>query len=457
MRIEEYLQTLTQQIRCRKAHPMIRREYRSHIEEQMEEFIRCGMDRQEAEQAAVAQMGDPVEAGVALDSVHKPKLCVSVMITVLALTVAGIVMQAVLFAGSDNAYIREVYLGRSIVYNLIGLCIMALVCYVDYSFLYKHTIWLYAAWLVLMFLLVFASEHMWISGFSWMTYQSLCYQLTALFYPLAGVILFRCRRQGIQGFCKAAGLMLLALLAFLYTGKVTGRLEGYVILLVLSGFAFFKGWYGRRGAFKAVVLWAAGILAPVCYVLWMLSGNQHVPAYRAVRIKAFFHPESDATGAGFMTMQIRQLLSHMTLIGHAKNLEIALPNAHNDFILISIFAYFGVAVGVFVCGLFLFFFVRVFYITWKQKNQMAFMVGMACALELLLRGGIYMLSNFGVSPVAQMSLPFMSFGLLSSVGNAILTGLLLSIYRYEDVFDERQMCSFPQYRLKVRLEKVDQV
>ena len=69
---KEYLDTMEQQIRSRQAGRAARREMEDHIEEQKATFQAAGMTAEEAETAAVAEMGDPVEAGAALDLVHRP-------------------------------------------------------------------------------------------------------------------------------------------------------------------------------------------------------------------------------------------------------------------------------------------------------------------------------------------------------------------------------------------------
>lgn len=61
MRAEEYLTILTEQIRCRMARGAVREEFLCHIEDQKAAFLSEGMEQAEAEEAAVREMGDPVE------------------------------------------------------------------------------------------------------------------------------------------------------------------------------------------------------------------------------------------------------------------------------------------------------------------------------------------------------------------------------------------------------------
>ena len=74
MERHEFLEILTEQIRTKRARPFIAKEIEEHIEDQKMDFMAEGMTDLEAEEAAVREMGDPVEAGVALDRIHRPRM-----------------------------------------------------------------------------------------------------------------------------------------------------------------------------------------------------------------------------------------------------------------------------------------------------------------------------------------------------------------------------------------------
>ena len=65
MRREEYLHTLTEQIRCKMARGTIEQEINDHIEDQKEEFLSEGMSQTEAEEAAVAKAEAEAQAAEA--------------------------------------------------------------------------------------------------------------------------------------------------------------------------------------------------------------------------------------------------------------------------------------------------------------------------------------------------------------------------------------------------------
>ncbi len=70
---EEYLAAVQKQIRWKRAQKVVLEELRQHIDDQVDTFISQGMNRQQAIQHAIVQMGDPVTVGLELDRIHRPK------------------------------------------------------------------------------------------------------------------------------------------------------------------------------------------------------------------------------------------------------------------------------------------------------------------------------------------------------------------------------------------------
>ena len=68
----QFCDTVTRQLRCRWEAPSVRQELSDHIQDHMDALLSGGMGREEAEEAAVAAMGDPEELGRALDALHTP-------------------------------------------------------------------------------------------------------------------------------------------------------------------------------------------------------------------------------------------------------------------------------------------------------------------------------------------------------------------------------------------------
>lgn len=92
---QEYLKSLTEQIRTKRARIMVAEEVEAHIEDQKQDFMAHGLGEEEAESMAVVEMGDPVETGVKLDRVHRPKMEWTVLMAILIISIMGLILQAV--------------------------------------------------------------------------------------------------------------------------------------------------------------------------------------------------------------------------------------------------------------------------------------------------------------------------------------------------------------------------
>ena len=59
MKVQEYLSTVTEQIRCKQAREMVSEELREHILDQAKAYEEEGVFEKEALERAVKEMGDP--------------------------------------------------------------------------------------------------------------------------------------------------------------------------------------------------------------------------------------------------------------------------------------------------------------------------------------------------------------------------------------------------------------
>ena len=93
MEVYEYLDQVEKQIRQEAVREEIRTELRQHIEDQADIYQESGMNRKDAVEKAVEDMGDPVETGVQLDMVHQPQLDKKLMLAVALILTAEAILQ----------------------------------------------------------------------------------------------------------------------------------------------------------------------------------------------------------------------------------------------------------------------------------------------------------------------------------------------------------------------------
>ena len=144
--MEEYIKKLLEQVRFEKAHKAIGDEIRSHIEDQIEENISEGMEKEEAEKKAVEDMGDPVDVGIELDRVHRPQVAVEVIVVAIVLGIIGLVINVLLKKEIAGSYYNYSETGfntveyASLFVNVIwGLAVMMILYLIDYTTIAKYS------------------------------------------------------------------------------------------------------------------------------------------------------------------------------------------------------------------------------------------------------------------------------------------------------------------------------
>lgn len=213
MRAEEYLTILTEQIRCRMARGAVREEFLCHIEDQKAAFLSEGMEQAEAEEAAVREMGDPVETGNELDRIHRPKMAWGMIALIAVLSIVGYLVQYLLqekwiAAGGEGGAGPS----GSIPYMIAGLAVMIGVCLADYT-----RIAVRARELLILMFLFFAVGPIFFSvsvngSMNWIEIPlagtfTLSY-VQFLTVPLYAAVLYRYRGQGYSALLKAVLWML---------------------------------------------------------------------------------------------------------------------------------------------------------------------------------------------------------------------------------------------------------
>ena len=74
MQINEFLNSVCEQIKYKPIRNIIAEELKDHIEDKKEELIEMGQNEEEAEKNAVEQMGDAEIIGKQLNKVHRTRL-----------------------------------------------------------------------------------------------------------------------------------------------------------------------------------------------------------------------------------------------------------------------------------------------------------------------------------------------------------------------------------------------
>lgn len=465
MEYKEYMDTLGEQIQNARARRMVLGEIQGHIEEQCRAYEAQGMDPQKAMAESIRQMGDPAQTGAELDRIHRPRTPWGLIGLALGLTAVGIIIQCLIFYGiADSPSWTNVWLhhGRNtVVYNLVGLAVMLGIMHLDYSFVGRHVYLLYGLYLVGML----GTR---ICRLPYAQYQSLWYYMISLYPILMAGLIYRSRKRGIKGllWCMilTAAVLVVCICGF---GQVTSACpEILVICGIMLLAAVHKRIFGEKRLWQGMVLAGAALLGIIGIWYMAVAENRWLNGNQRARLFNFLNPEKAAGGAGYIAVRQRELLGNYSLWGQQGLTERLLSDGGAEgldlagtYVLSSIFAWFGIVVGVLVVGGLLFFAGKALYVSLRQSNRLGMFVGMACGLSLLLHSLVFIAINCGYSLYYTTGIPFLAYGLGYAVHNGVLVGLLLCVCRNsailgEDTAPRPEGVRLGRHRYRLRMERM---
>lgn len=431
---EDYLELLKEQIRCKKAKSLVAEEMENHIEDQKDSYILEGYDEHTALMKSLEQMGDPVAVGKQMDKIHKPRMEWHTLLLVLALCVLGIIAQISLTNSYEVSKLKPILdldVSRHILFMGAGLLLMVLVYFLDYSIIgrYPKVIWV----LLLTGVLLYASFGVEVNG-------SLLYLYAygMLFIPAYGGILYAYRKRGYGGIVKCLLFSITAsTLELQYITQCSVYLGLILSSLLMLSAAILKNWFGISKKKGLVIVWG---WTPAAVFISLFGGLGYLGEYRLARLRSMIdtllHPGFYAKG--YQMQSVRGIISQAELFGGAPNFSIGyLPGLNNDYILTYVIGRWGIVPGLLIIIIFTLLIGRMILLSLNLKNFLGMFVGLGCSLVFALQGSIYILSNLGIQFIAQVNLPFVSYGGFSLLINFIVLGLMLSVFRNKNIAKEK--------------------
>lgn len=438
----EYMEALLAQIRGKYAKERVRKEVEDHIEDQKNTYMTEGMPEEEAEERAVADMGDPVDAGTALDLVHRPKPAWKMLAVIALLCIAGAVLQYTVYlhGGGGSAAADDYYFRKQCQHALLGFGALCIVYLADYTRIAKHSRKICAGMLLSAYAMpqiaalevqVHGTEGRWINvfGLFWISLEAVLY----LYVPVCGAALYSYRNAEKKELWKMLPYIAVPLWMAWDIRNFSLALNLAFIFLVMFSAAVRKDWYHLPKKTALGIAW--GSFAGISVLPLFTAANE---SYQKNRIQAWLHPFSNAKGGGYVYTIIRNILSGSRLVGPntLQPLDGSLPNMQTDYILAYVIGYYGVLAAAALVLLIVMLGVKFLRISVRQKNQLGMMMGLGCSLVFGIQSLEYILVNLGLLPATGIYFPLISFGGSGMLQTCILLGILLSIYRYQDVVPE---------------------
>ena len=454
MGIEEYLTEIKNQIRDKKAREFASDELKAHIEDRAEGLQKKGMDHDSAVLQAVKEMGDPVSVGVNLDRIHRPRLEWKFLLYVIYISILSVGVLGVLFAAMP----RESVIGKQFAEGLLlkhtigvlfGLVMMIIVYRLDYTILAGKSRLIAAVLLISLAVLVFIFGVSINGAKRWIRFFGIVFQTHALYLlylPMFAGILYDYRNKGAGALFKIFLWMIAP--AFLQSLYDAGWMTFAIFMLfsesILFMIALNKNWY-RVNKRKVFIGMGIGYIAVITYFFGSMTAD-----YQKARIQAWLLHWGLNFGSidgntikymNYINTCLDNIFLRSNFIGKSDSAIEAVqltPEASVDYILASIAATCGkLTVAVIMISLIILA-VYVFRISVKQKNSLGSIVGCSCGIVIAVQAVSNVFIVFGLLPMTGTTLPFFSLGITNIIIDYILLGLVLSIYRYQDIRVEKE-------------------
>ena len=439
--MEEYLKILSEQIRYKKALPEIEEEIRCHIQDQAEANRLDGMTEEEAVSFAVKEMGDPVEAGVKLDRIHRPQMARAFIVFMAVVSVISAAVHIGIGLGAEEIgqQASKSYMLSAVLYIGIGFLVMLFVYRLDYSILAGRE-----RLSAMFFLAVMTVEILWIGirvngariyG-SCMVLGSIHISLVYLMYlyvPLYGAVLYHYRGHGWKGFGMSVIFLMYPVWLALQMPSVSLALLLLLTLSVMLTLAVWKNWFIIPKKIVLGVYWGILVLFPIVLLfLSVKSTNLILAPYQQARIQAFY--SNGGMKNSYVDKMILENIENCRLFGAGGiQMEGILPNYNSDYILAFLSGCYGLTAAFVLCLFAGGAAVKIFRISFGQKNQLGMMMGFGCGLVLFANTLLNIGANFGILPVSATFLPFFSYTGTGMIVSYFLVGIVLSVYRYKNL------------------------
>ncbi|MCM1181773.1 MAG: FtsW/RodA/SpoVE family cell cycle protein [Roseburia sp.] len=439
--MEEFIKTITEQLRYEKVRGRVAKELSDHISDQAQAYEACGEEHEKALARAIREMGDPVEIGVALDRVHRPQTDWRMLGMAFAFSILGFILLCT--AGGLSAYYS---VARQCFFTILGLGVMTGIYFLDYSFIGKYGLAVYFVWTAVFLLWSFMGER---HNGRVEPLQMVSY----LYAPIFAGALYRIRGEGYAAVCKGIALLFLtALLVMRCASSVPAAANLYLIGSVLLSLSLWDGRFriGRRQAIALMILLL--VVIPMLAIGGVFCFGA---SYQAMRLRALLNPQAYAGGAGYLYNIIRENLACARWIGGlpVDESSVGVTFGQTTFLPFQLMIRYGLLAGLGLALALVLLLARAARVTVRQKNRLGRTVAASCAMVLFVNSIEGLLLNVGLYPIITVALPFLSHGGAATLTYAAMIGLLLSVYRHERlVSDETGIhtsTSQPSFRIRI--------
>ena len=408
---ERFLKEVTNHIKSKEAKDLVATELDFHLKQTKDMWIGKGLSEEVAEGKAVEQMGSPIKLGRELNKLHKPK--VDWFLLILLVAAMGLGFLPVLVFG----YTNDVIINK-VIFVILGVVTAIGMMLLDYRKLERMG-WLFYIIGVVVLLMLYCFPNASMIGESLIQIGPIAIDclMAVPFFFLAWASFFNDSRL------KIIHLVVLYLFS-LYLFLIVSTLSSIFIYITM---VFVMLWWSKLGKKTSLII----TIVPICLFVIKVSVSWS-SGYHLDRLLGYLNPESDAGGAGFMYIRLKEVMSSAGWFGTSGDTKF-IPAPDTDFVFASLTYYYGywlALILVFVLSLFV---ARLIVISYKINDRYGKLL-LVGGLTLFVFQFIYNVGMIlGLLPLAAISLPFISYGLTPTVFHALIMGIVLSVYRRKGI------------------------
>ncbi|HFK1424698.1 MULTISPECIES: FtsW/RodA/SpoVE family cell cycle protein [Bacillus cereus group] len=408
---ERFLTEVTNHIKSKEAKDLVATELNFHLKQAKNMWMDKGLSEEVAEDKAVEQMGSPSKLGRELNKLHKPKVDWFLIGLLVAAMGLGF-LPVLVFEYTNDVMINKVIFVILGVLTAIGMMLL------DYRKLERMG-WLFYVIGVVVLLILYCFPNASMIGEPLIQIGPIAIDclMAVPFFFLAWASFFNNSRL------KIIHLVVLYLFS-LYLFLIVSTLSSIFIYITM---VFVMLWWSKLGKKTSLII----TVVPICLFIIKVSVSWS-SGYHLDRLLGYLNPESDAGGAGFMYIRLKEVMSSAGWFGTYGDMKF-IPAPDTDFVFASLTYYYGywlALILVFVLSLFV---ARLIVISYKINDRYGKLL-LVGGLTLFVFQFIYNVGMIlGLLPLAAISLPFISYGLTPTVFHALIMGIVLSVYRRKDI------------------------
>lgn len=411
----EFLEAVTSHMKSAEAGSFVFKELNDHINCEKKRLMKKGMTEEEAEISAIRQMGNPGEIGRDFNKIHRPKVdwwLTSLLLITMCFSFLPMLIWNV--SGSDH------FLKMRAATTVLGLGLAFALLLIDYRKLLKLQ-WLFWGAGFLILGVISLSPNLTVNGKPFYDIGLLTLESTMAlpFLYLGWSCLFS--KEGFK--------VWKALLIYFGTTYLLLMSMNLSLVLVYSVMVFVMMLTSRTARKKKMIIAASAVAGVLSIAIFFLTAAH---PYQKERLLAFVNPDRFAESSGYMYIRLKEAFSQAGWFGQFGREEF-IPSGHTDFVFASFTYQFGWLLALVLLAVLGLLMGRMIVNASKINDPFG---------KMLISGGVTLftvqfLYNIGMMlgflPLIGISLPFISYGLMPTILNSVVVGIVLSVYRRKDL------------------------